>query len=134
MSPTLLRELIHIRVQISPHGSGSDLIGARRTAETEIDSPGMQRGQSAKLLGNDQWCMVWQHDAASPDPNGARAGGNMRQSNRRGGARNARHVVMFRHPVSLIAQCLDMAGQIERVPQRLASVAAFRHGCKVEDR
>ena len=25
-----------------------------------------------QIARNDQWCMVWQHDAASPDPNGAR--------------------------------------------------------------
>ena len=78
--------------------------------------------------------MVWQHDAAGPDPNGGRAGGNMCQSNRRSGACNARHVVILRHPVLLIAQCLGMPGEIERVAQCLASVTAFRHSCKVEDR
>ena len=112
------------------------LTGRTHDCTSRLASPifPLHRRARPHMLGNDQWGMVWQHDAASPDPNGARAGGNMRQSNRRGGARNARHVVMFRHPVSLIAQCLDMAAQIERVPQRLASVAAFRHGCKVEDR
>ncbi len=94
----------------------------------------MQRGQRAELLGDDQRGVVRQHDAAGADPDGAGAGGDMGECDRGRSTGYARHVVMLGHPISRIAQCLDVAGQIERVAQRLASVAAFGNRRQVENR
>ena len=40
---------------------------------------------------------------------------------------------MLGHPVALVAKRLDMAGEVERIAQRLPGVAAFGDRGKIED-
>ena len=69
----------------------------------------------------------------APMPDAAGAGRDMRQRHRGGGAGDAGHVVVLRHPVAPVAQRLRMAREVGRIAQRLPGVAAFGDGGKVED-
>jgi hypothetical protein len=93
----------------------------------------MQRSQRPELFGYDQRRVVGQHDPAGADPDGARAGRDVRERDRGGGAGDARHVVVLGHPEAPIAQRLGTAREVERVPQRLAGVGVLGDGGEVED-
>jgi hypothetical protein len=61
------REVIHLAAALAsqrPHGA---LIGARRTAQAQIDAIRIERSQGAELLGDHQRRVVRQHDAARPE-------------------------------------------------------------------
>ena len=45
------------------------LVGARGTAKTQVDAAGVERGEGAELLGNDERAVVGEHDAAGADAN-----------------------------------------------------------------
>ena len=77
--------------------------------------------------------MIWQHYAARSHPDRAGAAGNIRDYNRSRGAGDARHVVMFRQPETIIAQPLDMTGKIEGVLKRLTGGSCFRNGRKIAE-
>jgi len=66
----------------------------------------MQRRQRAKLFSDDQRRVVGQHDATGADPDAAGAVGHMRQRHCGGCAGNARHVMVFGHPIPGIANGL----------------------------
>ena len=110
------------------------MIGARRAAEPEIDAAGKERRQRAELLRHLQRRVVRQHDAAGADANGRRAGADMRDQHRGGGAGDARHVVMFGEPEAVVAPPLGVLREVERVAKRLRGRAALDNRRKVEDR
>jgi hypothetical protein len=58
-------------------GPESELIGARRAAEPEIDAAWKQACQGAELLGDHKWGMVRKHDPAGTHPNGVGSGGHV---------------------------------------------------------
>ena len=99
----------------------------------EIDAAGMECCERAELFGDDQRRVVGQHDATRADADGRGAGGDMADDDGGRGTRDARHVVMFGEPVAVVAEPLGVAGEVERVLQRLADGAAFRYGREIED-
>ena len=129
----VLREVVDAGVEIAAKRPRCQHVGAGRAAEPQVDAAGMKCRQRAELLCNDQRRMVGQHDAASTDADGRGAGGDMADDDRGRGARDARHVVVLGQPVAVVAEPLGMACEIERVPQRLAGGAAFRHGREIEN-
>ena len=58
---------------------------------------------------------------------------HMRQRHRRRRAGDPRHVVVLRHPEAPVAQRLRMTGEVDRIAQRLAGVAAFGNRGEIED-
>ena len=86
------------------------------------------------MLGNQQRCVVRQHDAAGADPDMAGAGRDMGQCHRGRGAGDPGQVVVLRHPEAAIAEGFDVPRQVERVAQRLAGIAAFNDRGEVENR
>ncbi|MNT20330.1 hypothetical protein D3C72_1556360 [compost metagenome] len=112
------------------HGA---LIGAGRPPQPQIDPIRIERGQGAKLLGDHQGGVIRQHDAAGTQPQGAGAAGQMTYQHRGGGTGDARHVVMFRQPVAVIAPPLGVLGQIQRAAKRLGRYRPFGDGHQIED-
>ena len=111
-----------------------ELVRAWGPAEPKVDAAGKEPRQRAELLGDDIGRMVGQHDAARPDPDGRRPGGEVGEDDRRRGAGDARHVVMLRHPDAAIAPSLGVGGKIASVVQRAARVRPLGDADKLEDR
>ena len=78
--------------------------------------------------------MIGQHDAAGADADGLGAARDMADHHAGGGAGDAGHVVMLRHPIAAIAPGFRMARQIQAVLQRQRRVAALDDGRKIENR
>ena len=85
----------------------------------------MQGFQGAELLGNDQRRMVGQHHAASPHADGGGSPRNVADDHRRGGAGDAAHVVVLRHPIAHVTPTFGVPGEVEGVGQRLGRIAAL---------
>ena len=107
---------------------GGDLIGARRSADAEIDPSRVQGFQGAELLGDDQRRMVGQHHPASPHADGGGSARDVADDHCRGGAGDAAHVVVLRHPIAHIAPTLGVPGKVEGVGQRQGRIAALDDG------
>src|SRR5258706_14675692 len=78
--------------------------------------------------------MMRQHDAAGAHANGFGAAGDVAYDNRRGGAGDARHVVMLGEPVALVTQAFRMLREFERVAQCHGRGRALGDGRKIENR
>ena len=73
--PALLRgglgeRLLAGAVEVPAQRAHGQSVGARGAAEAEVDAIGVQRGQGAELLGDNQRRMVGQHHAARADTDG----------------------------------------------------------------
>jgi hypothetical protein len=126
-------EAVDIPGQIAAKRLGGRLVGAGGPAEAEIDPAGKKRFERAELLGDDQRSMVGKHDAARADADGRGPGADIGQGHRGGGAGDARHRMMLGHPEPLIAPAFAVTGQIERVAERPAGIAALDDRGQVED-
>jgi hypothetical protein len=67
------------------------------------------------------------------DADGPCAAGDVTHHDRCGRTGYARHVVVFGHPISAMAQPFGLAGEIEADVQRLRRRAAFDDGGEIED-
>lgn len=105
--------------RISTQRARRDWIRARRTTEPEIDATREKRFECAELLGDEQWRVIRQHDAASANANGRRATGNMCNHDRCGSTGNTRDTVMLGDPDAMVAEPFGVARQIERIMKRL---------------
>ena len=121
-------KLVDVPSQGPPQRMGGDLIGARRPADAEVDAPGVQGLQGAELLGNDQRCMVRQHHPAGAHADGRGAARDVADDHGGGGAGDAAHVVVLRHPIAPVAPTFGVPGEVEGVGQRLGRIAAFDDG------
>jgi hypothetical protein len=110
-----------------------ELIRAWRTAEPEIDTAGKEPRQRSELLGDDVGRMVRKHDAACPDPNGRRPLGDVSKHHGCRGAGNAGHVMMLRHPDTLITQFLGVSGEVASVVERAARIGLLRDANELEN-
>src|SRR5690606_37232135 len=119
---------------VAAEGPGRDHVGARGPAEAEIDTAGVQRGQRAELLGNDERRVVGQHDAARPDANRRGAGRHVGDDDGRGGTGDARHVVVLGQPEAAVAERLGALRQLQRMPERVGRGEALTDGAEVENR
>jgi len=110
------------------------LIGAGRTAETEIDPARIQRLERAELLGDYVRRVVRQHDAARADAQGLGPSGDVRDHERRRGGRHARHVVVLGDPQARVTPRLGLAAEFARLVERHASRSALSYPAELEDR
>src|SRR5215813_12876467 len=99
----------------------------------EIDAPGEQRLQRAKLLGYLQRRVVRQHDAPSADPDARGARPHVADEYGGGGAADPGHVVMLGQPEPPVAQLLRVLRQLQRVPEGLRRRAALKDGSEIEN-
>src|ERR1700688_5204375 len=100
-----------IACEVPAQGAHGALIGARRTADAQINAARIEGRESSKLFGDYQRRMVWQHNAARTHPDGVCCTRDMADNDRGGGASDARHVVMFGEPVPAVAPLFSMTGQ-----------------------
>jgi hypothetical protein len=82
----------------------------------------MEPGQRAELLGDDDRGMVRQHDPAGADADVSRAGGDMGDDDRRGGAGDARHVVVLGDPEAPVAPIFRLGCEVARVVEGPARI------------
>ena len=111
-----------------------ELIGPGCAAQPKIDATWKQPFQRPELLGNDVGRMVGEHDAARADTDGFRSRRDMTDHDRCRGARDARHVVMLRHPDAAIAPGLGMDRNIAGVVERAARIGFFGDADEIENR
>ena len=78
--------------------------------------------------------MVGQHDPPSTDSDRLRASSNVSDDNRRRGARDASHAVVFSKPETFEAPSLSMLCKIKRVAECPGRIGALGDGGKVEYR
>jgi hypothetical protein len=112
----------------------SDLVGARRAADAEVDAAGMKRLEHAELFGDHQRGMVGQHHAAGPDPQGGGRVGDVADQYRGRRAGDAGHVVMLSDPEPPETEPFGVPGQVDGRAQRVAGVPAVWYRGQVEDR
>ena len=118
-------ESIHILREVvcaghaAPQGGGGFHVCARCASKAQVHAIRIECRQSAKWLRHDQWWVVWQHDAARSYAHGFCCRQNLTNEYSSGGGGDARHVVMFGHPVAGEAPLIGMTRQIKCVLQRL---------------
>lgn len=79
----------------------------------------MERGERLELFGDHDRGVVGQQDAAGADAEVLGGVGEVADEDGGGGAGDAAHAVMLRHPISVIAQRVSQYREIHCVPQRL---------------
>ena len=77
--------------------------------------------------------MVWKHDTTGADANAFCSCCDMTNHNRGCGARDARHVVMLRHPNAAVAPGLGVNCDITRVVERAPRVGILGDADQIED-
>ena len=118
----------------TPQCEKGALVGARGSAEPEVDPAGIQGGERAELLGDHERRMVGQHDPTRADPDRRRPRGHVRDHDRRCGARDTRHVVVLREPVAVVSPAFSVTSKVEGILQRIGRGAALDDRREVEDR
>src|SRR5260221_5387133 len=78
--------------------------------------------------------MVWQHDPSRTDPDGFGSPGDVANDDRRGGAGDAGHVVVFRHPIAFVTPGFGLLGQFEGVVKGYFGGGTLRDGNQVKNR
>src|SRR5476651_136258 len=99
----ILREVIHFAGEMTTKGDHGALIGTWRTAKTQIYPIRIERRQRTKLLGNHQRGVVRKHYAPGTYTNRFGPSGNKAEQNRGRRTGDAGHIMVFSHPVALIA-------------------------------
>src|SRR4029453_13668399 len=104
------------------------MVASGCASEPEIDAAGKQRFERAELLGDHEWRMIRQHDAAGANPNCFRSTSNVRHDNAGRGAGNTGHVVVFSYPLALVIPSFSMLREVERIAKRNGGGAAVGNG------
>jgi hypothetical protein len=99
-------------------------IGARRAPEPEVDAARVDRLERADLLGDDEWRVVGQHDAARAHADRRGVGRDVAHEHDRRRARDALEVVVLGDPVAVIAEPLRVPREIPRGRERLRERSA----------
>jgi hypothetical protein len=86
-------------------------VATRRAAYSEIDPSGKERLQHAERLGDFQRAVVGQKHAPRPDANARGGGGDAADEDLRTRVGERRDGVVFRQPVTVIAQLLGKLGE-----------------------
>lgn len=86
-----------------------------------------------ELLRDHERSVIGKHDATGADADLARNAGEVGGEDGGRGARDAGHVVVLGNPVAQVAETLDVAGQVERVAQRVGGRRVIGDDRKIED-
>jgi hypothetical protein len=109
------------------------LISTGSTAKPEIDTPGIERFQRAKLFRDHDGRMIGQHDSASANPDGLGAIGNVSDNDGSGGAGYPNHVVVLRQPETAITQALSVLRKIKGMVQGVRRGGSLRDECEIKN-
>jgi len=120
----LLRKLVGRMHRVGVQRRGGAHVAAWRAAHAEVDAPGRQRVQHAKLLGHLQRRVVRQHHAGAADAHARGARGNGGHQHLGRAAHDGGHAMVLADPESPVAQRFAMCGQVQRVAQGVAFLAA----------
>ena len=116
-----------------PQSRRGQRIGARRAPQPQPHAAGMERGERADLLGNDQRSVIGQHDAAAGDPDASGGGEHLSHENGRGRGEVGHGAVVLREPVAGIAGLVGGAGQLQHLAQGIGAGAPGRDRHEIED-
>ena len=94
---------------------------------------GIERLEHPELLGDDERRVVRQHHAAGADSDRLGLRGERGGEDRGRRARDPGHVVVLGDPVAVIAEPLDLLGEVDRVRQRLVVARALADDGEIED-
>ena len=128
----ILREPVFAARHVAAQGAGCLLVGARCTAEAEVDAAREQRFEGAELLGDHQRRVIGQHDAAGADTDARGRAGHVRDHHCGGCAGDAGHVVVLGEPVAGVARPVRQLRQFARVAQGVSRRAAGGDGGEIE--
>ena len=95
-----------------------DRVGARGSAEAEVDPVWVRRFQQGELLGHHERGVIRQHHPARPDPDVSRGGGDHGDQHRRVRGCHGGHVVVLGHPVAAEAERVGRPRQREGAAKR----------------
>ena len=109
------------------------LIRAGCASQAEVDPSGIEGGQGAKLFGDDQGCVVGEHDAAGADADGFRSAGDVADDDGGGGAGDAGHVVVLGEPEAAVVEALGVAGEVEGAVEGVGGSGTLGDGGEIED-
>jgi hypothetical protein len=112
--------------EVAAQRTGGEWVAAGGPAEPEVDATGVERFQGAELLGDYQRRVVGKHDAAGADTDPRGPARDEADDHGRRRAGHAGEVVVLGQPVAVIAPLLRVAGQVERVAERLGGQAALQ--------
>src|SRR5690606_35416 len=98
----------------------------------EIDAAGEEGSERSELLGDHQWRMIGQHDAAGADTDAFGGSGNMTDDNRGRSTCNPRHAVMFGKPEALVATVFGLDRHLAGLVQSVAYGPSFGNRRKIE--
>ncbi|GAB7304198.1 hypothetical protein MAFF212519_20670 [Clavibacter michiganensis] len=130
----LLREVVDAEARLAAaERHRGRAVGAGGPADAEVDAVAVERAERPELLGDDERRVVRQHDAAAADADGGGAGGDARQEDGRGGARDPRHAVVLGHPEPRVPRGLGCLREADAAPDRVRVRAAEGTGSEVED-
>jgi hypothetical protein len=101
-------------------------IRAGRTADAQVDPPGVERAEHAEGLGHLQRAVVGQHHATAPDPRARRARRDLGDQHLGRRAREHRAAVVLGDPVAVVAELVRQLGEVERVAQRVGAGRPLR--------
>lgn len=110
------------------------LIASWSASQTEIDPTRVQDFQRAELLGDDQWRMVREHNAARAEPDGGSIGGDMRDQHCRGRRRDRIDAVVLGIPDAMVARGFRQLGYLHTTGETLRDGFAFTNRGEIENR
>ncbi len=122
----LLGEIVRALVQpLGPaQRRGGGAVGARRTAQAQIDPAGGHRLQGAELLGDHQRGVVGQHHAAGAETDALGVGGEVGEEHGGRGGGDAGHGVVLGDPVAVEATAFGRTGDVDGRTDRAGSGVA----------
>jgi hypothetical protein len=119
---------------IAAKSAQGSLISAGSAAKPEIDTPGIERFQRAKLFRDDDGRMIGQHDSASANADGLGASGNVSDNDGSGGAGDTDHVVVLGQPETAITQALSVLRKIKGMVQGVRRGGSLRDEGEIKNR
>jgi hypothetical protein len=122
----VLWESVTAAAERTAESAGRELIAPGRATQTEIDAAGIERLERAELFGDDERRVVRKHDPAGADPDAFRLASNMADDDGSRRAGDARKVVMFRQPVTMVAPTLCVLREIHRVSEGQRGIAILK--------
>jgi hypothetical protein len=108
-------------------------VGAGGAADAEVDAPGEERLQHAKVLGDLQRAVVREHHATGAHTDAGRLRGHLADEDFRRGAGEAAAGMVLGEPVAVIAEAVGGARELERVVHGVRGRAAGRNRRLIED-
>ena len=129
----LQKVVIPIHLLPTPQRIRCDGVGSRRAPQAEVDATGKQRFQHLEPLGDHQWGVVGQHDAAGSHAHALRRYRDLPDHDVGRGARNRRKIVMLGDPIARVTEPVGDAGKIDRVAQRDGAGGTGGDRRKIED-